>query len=569
MKIQMNKLMLGALVVAGSVSLFSCSDEWDDHYSEVSSSAAGPSIWETLNSNPEYSAFANVLKENGYDAILSGGRTPRIYTVFAPTDEAMQSYTEGTNTVDEFIKNHVSYFYRNVNSREDTTVTMLNDKIMRLRGDLFGDKLNPAYTILDKNIACNNGLIQGLSGVVPYKKNIWEYIDTQNGELKKYLFNFNRTQLIVSESTEGYRDSSGNMVYLDSVTRLTNPLWYYVGHLNNEDSTYYSILLDDEAWEEGSERAAKSFNYYPSIQGTHFKEGADSLIRFKDALIKDVLTYNMTFRKMEFDAAMANSNLDVVPTTAGSYVPKAVVKKWMDQNEGLSTAKSASNGTAYLTSTYQYQPADAWQDTITVEGENPYRLFRVGSNQATSTPRLNTDTLTLSPLSTDYETSKKKYKVSNGSYMVVQQSAAQSASAFFGVANTQSGLYDLWVTFIPPFAAGVARPLPSEVNATVTYSYYGGSSITQRQLPSVTFNIDPFWVTRVKIAELDLGVCFLGFMNNNDFLFENQENPNNSDYLNKKYGLKLQLRNTAGVLDTTKDHNLYIDCIELVPRREN
>lgn len=571
MKIQMNKLMLGALVVAGSMSLYSCSDEWDDHYSEVSSSVAGVSIWETLSSNSEYSAFANILKEQGYDAILSGGQTPRIYTVFAPTNEAMQSYHEQGNIDEEFIKNHIAFFYRNVSNLSDTTVTMLNDKVMRLKGSMFGDKLDPIYSVVDKNIPCQNGLIQGISGVVPYKKNIWEYIDEQGGELKTFLFGFNRTVLDTDESTEGYIDTLGQTVYLDSVTYLFNQMWSIVGQLNNEDSTYVSFLLDEEAWQEGWEKVEKNF-MYREAQGQYFPEGADSLLRAKEAQIKHVLVSSLTFNKAAFDAATREgSGAELLRSASRSSVPVSVLREW--KNSSLTREEAASNGTAYLTSTFAYDAPDAWQDTITVQGENVYRLFMVGGNQRVTYPRLNTDTLSLSPLSTDYdETADKKYEVSGGSYIYVQRSAAQNASATFGIANTESGLYDLWVTFIPASMVGGVTPLPSTVRATITYSYVGVSgSITSRNINVAPFEIDPRAVTRVKIAELpELGVCYAGFLGNQEYLYEDENNVRATDLINKKYGLKLQLTNAATrVNDPNVDHNLYIDCLELVPRREN
>ena len=60
MKIRMNKLLLGVLLLAGGTALHSCSDEWDDHYSDGgagSVNATGISLWERLQSMEEYSSF--------------------------------------------------------------------------------------------------------------------------------------------------------------------------------------------------------------------------------------------------------------------------------------------------------------------------------------------------------------------------------------------------------------------------------------------------------------------------------------------------------------------------------
>lgn len=570
MKIQMNKLLLGALVVAGSICFSSCSDEWDDHYATSSPSTEGMNLWETLKSNPNYSIFADTLAKRGYDAIL---KSNRIYTVFAPTNEAMQNFQMNGDLIkDEFIKNHIAYFYHNVYPQQDTVVQMLNKKMMRIRQDYFGEKADPEIAVTERNVPSRNGLLQGLNQVVPYLPNIWEHIGKETDSLRKYLYSYNVIELNTNESTPGYINSDGQMVYLDSVTYLRNPMWSRTGYLNNEDSTYVSMILDDNAWKEGYDKIEKNFRYYPDLQGEFFLEGdvqasKDSLARYKEAIIKLYLTANLNFRKSVMETGANDPKVDFYRTTGKMRVPKTVVNNWI--NNASKTIK-ASNGTAYLTHTFDYDAADVWQDTLTAEGESATALYSLGTTQMSiSYNRLNTDTLSISPLSTDYEPGAK-YEVSGGRYAAVQQAVSRVASVSYGVANTLSGKYDVWVTFIPSSVVPGIEAKPSSVRGTIKYCQVNNNRITTKSYQMSTFDLDAKAVTRIKVAEaLELEPSFNGFLSGSDYLYSETSTGVKTDLFSKKYGFFITLTNATNLRDETTDHNLYIDCIELVPHREN
>ncbi len=583
MKIQVKKLMLGALVVAGSVGMFSCNDDWDDHYSAISPSQAGPTLWEALQA-PEYSAFKDILREKGYEALLSG-KDSRIYTVFAPTNDAMSGFVMEDSLLEgEFIQNHISYFYQNVSTVSDTTVTMLNKKVMRLKSDVFGDRLNPNIQMEATNFACKNGLLQTLPQVVPYKSNIWEIIDKQGGKLKDYLFSYNSTILNKAQSTVGYVDTLGQTIYLDSVTRLYNPYWGLVGELNHEDSTYVSLIFDDQAWDEGYTKIEKNFKYYPELQyknfryydGTNAEATIDSLARRKQFLIHDYLVAGMTFTPQVLSYVDPNS--DFYRSVGYYQVPKKDVNEWL--TPANSTPIDASNGKAYLTSKYLYEAADVWQDTITTECEDSYRLLSTTSaSMIVTTPRLVTDTLRYSPLSTDYEKYKdKRYKVSQnqyqsygGTYIYVKNATAQVAGATFGIANTLSGDYDVWVTFIPSKEVDGVLVRQNLVKGTLYYTTVENGVLVQNAPKIEEFEVDSAYVTRVKVGEIrNLAPCYAGFLLDDENVYK-QENEAAAkvDLYKEKYGVKIQLGCAAGIRDEKYDHSLYIDCIELVPRRDN
>ncbi len=204
--------------------------------------------------------------------------------------------------------------------------------------------------------------------------------------------------------------------------------------------------------------------------------------------------------------------------------------------------------------------------SLKTEAENPYRLFETGSRQTSVVSPEITEPLPLSPLSTDYEPGEM-YTVSDGRFLIVNRSAALTAVASWGVSDTSRKRYDVWATFIPPAVVEGAEPLPSSISATINYAVYRGTTVTVQRILTEEFELDPVAVTRIKLAELpELEISYEGLLQPDEYLYSDPDNKNATDYLGEKYGVKVQIKNTASILDATKDRNLYVDCIELIPR---
>lgn len=580
MKISINKVLMSALLVVGSVIAFSsCSDEWDDHYSTNASSLSGGTLWEALLANKEYSDFVDTLKAHNYQKLLSG---TRVYTVFAPTNDAMRSATiKGTNVTQEFIKNQIAYFYHNFDATKDTTVTMLNKKVMRLLGNNFGDKLDPNIPVSNENtVGCSNGLLQQLPSILPYSDNLWEYIGKQSGtQFRDYLYSFNTKYLSETESTVDSINEAGQTVYLDSVTIDYNPLWAYVGSLSKEDSTYLTFVLDDTAWGVAYNRIAANYKYDEKAQvsgSDRFYSTADSLVKLREAKIKENIVADLSFRKATIDNMWDDNEYDWINSTGYNYVrsgvigqtrhvKKATVKKWMDESQEI----TLSNGKAYRTSDFIYQPQDSWQDTIKIEGENSYTLQKIGTGMSTSTPRNTSDTLHVVVNGKD-----TVYKVSSNQYLYVAHDPNRTAAtATFGIPNTLSGTYDVYVTFIPPAAVSGVSAKPGSVKGSLKYILGVLSNAPQIKSYTIpTFTTDANLVTRQYITTITLGLCYDGFLASDDKLYTETTSGTTTTKteltLGGKYGVQLILQNATTARNSDYDHNLYIDCIELVPHRD-
>lgn len=590
----MNKLLLGVLLLAGGTALHSCSDEWDDHYSDGgagSVNATGISLWERLQSMEEYSSFVAKLEEHGYDALLKQNRA---FTVYAPDNAAMSAYmADGKYSErDAFLRNHIAYFSHPLSSYTDTTVTMMNEKVMRVRGSMLGtnQEQNIAFVDGQTNLPCRNGLLHGIQGILPYIPNLWEIIDAETTDYSKYVHLLDQYVLNEEESTVDSLNEAGQTVYLDSVLTYTNDNWKYVGELDTEDSSYVSLIMTDTAWAAAYRQIERSFLYYPELQAEDFyQENAsdankDSLARYKDAMIRQTILRTLTYRLPQVEQLLQDQYMpesDFISSVSGRRVPKEVLKTFLNR-VSPDSVQEASNGRAYIVHSYDFANYDVVQDTITTEGENSSRMLRTtATGLTTSTARLNTDTLSYSKIGETLEElpnnveyyvpgmingKEEKHEVSGSEYLVVG-GASTSAGVIMGVSGTYSGQYDVWVTFIPAsMVSGVIDPKPASVMVTTQYSTVRNNSISFQNVRTGNFDIDPRAVTKVKVGTIDLGACFHGFLGSNEALYEDEEDVTGTDLMNKKYGVKLTIQNRS-TNATEFDRNLYIDCIELVPHR--
>src|SRR5574344_1326005 len=125
---------IGMMLVAGGMfAATSCSDFSD--YNTVTGStdpSADNTLWENISGNANLSDFASVLKRVGYDKVLSASHT---YTVWAPVNgsfnmDSLKNVTDA-KVEKEFVKNLLADYSHKEGDLNDTTVYMLNQKLLK------------------------------------------------------------------------------------------------------------------------------------------------------------------------------------------------------------------------------------------------------------------------------------------------------------------------------------------------------------------------------------------------------------------------------------------------------
>lgn len=479
------KKTLGAVLVA--LALVGCSDDWNEHY-DVPSNAQG-TLWEAISSNPELSNFASVIKACGYDGTLAG---KQMFTVFAPTnanfssDEAnalIAAYQQeksanikdkDNSTIKEFLQNHIALYNYSVSSVSNDSIVMMNGKYQRLTSQTFGGE-----KIVSLNKPYGNGVLFALDRKVNYFPNIFEYLrkDADLDSVANFLYSYNKYEFDETASVPG-DIVNGKTVYLDSVVNLRNELFWNLGSINNEDSTYWMVVPANDVWKAHIDEYRKYFQYDASVNKR------DSLTNANAALA--LLRGTVFSRTQNTDAVIQDSAMSVnaVSYLSRPYVYGSYGDKYYQYDKPFAAGGvfngtvnvMASNGRVLKTSDWHIDKTQTFFQTIRAEGESAERLDSV--------ERLSTE----APLTLVSVQSKNPFygKLSKNAFATIRPTGASSNTmAVFNIPNLLSNIgYDIYIVTAPALAgdtlASATDRLPTRFRVRMSYSDENGTPIPSR-----------------------------------------------------------------------------------------
>lgn len=424
----------------------SCNDDWNQHFTAKYDFVSNKTIWDEIKSNPELTIFARILEENNYDQILSNSQ---MYTVWAPTDSSLIEIDfRNRDIVTEFIENHIARFSYSILGNIDEKITMLNDKVIKLKFEngkyMFGN-----IEIISRNKVVNNGILHIIKSELEFYPNIWEFLPKETGidSICKYLYSFNQLIFDEKNSIPGDVNESGQTVYLDSVFINSNKMFKTVGFLNNEDSVYNIIIPNNNAWNSSYTKIKEYFRFYNQNQSI-----ADTLQRHYTSLA--------LVRDLSFSQTIQLSPADSLTSTSRNvfYQPA-----YLFDNSRL---VNVSNGKIFITNELLYKHYDSWNKKIIVEAEK-------------ITGRENT-------LSSVYTRSSSGGLVvpgiSGSKYLEISPtSSASNPTVTFEIPNTLSAAYNIYCVFVPKTISNTPEADLKSCKAyfQLTYLKENGSSTTQ------------------------------------------------------------------------------------------
>lgn len=282
----------------------SCTDTWDDHYNvDESALGATETLWEKIKDNPEYSRFADIVRNTKYykdnthpvsnytfEDILNSGQ---VNTLWVPDNSALtegeyqkwmqllqsDNIMDGYNVQQRFLGNHIALWRHSISEPGIDTIKMVNGKIMtfdKIARTLGGVPLG------EYNIPTTNGVMHVLKGIAPFRYNFYEYLKFYKNETEfgKYVVDKDTTRFFESESVEGLPDENGNPTYVDSVYRTSNRLFESANYLpsngsdkwemvekqfgarvNVEDSVFVMLIPTDAAWNTAKTKIESAYVY--------------------------------------------------------------------------------------------------------------------------------------------------------------------------------------------------------------------------------------------------------------------------------------------------------------------
>lgn len=485
----------GLTLVAGLAAMYSCTDTWDEHYSDFAAnenSYAGTLMQAIEDEAPD---FARVVKAYGYDRELG---SDNFYTVWAPVDgsfnlsdyvdEAGNRVADSTEVVKQFLKSHISRYAYSL-GKNDQKFTLLNEKTITLFADgKFGD------TQIDKkNISTNNGVLYTIAEPNPYAFNLFEIIareykaDQTEGKdtmsLYSYLYDpkVNKDSLIEEKSVYRGMDENGEKIWVDSFLLRNNTILKNVdATVYEEDSNFIAIIPSVKAWQERYRIAERLLNFNPS-EDTRTPGTCDSLKRhYANQFAMSDLFFNKNANEHWQDSLMST-----IHRTGAWYNHKYYSKMPKDMPEDkfindilakAGTPEECSNGDAYLVDEYPMGVDEQFFYRLKVSGR--YGINDDLDNKGTGKFTKNVNTAFKTTNGTySYKWRDQQQKTYKYSFVNIEPSSGSANPIVgFDVDNNLSGLYDIYLVTCPIWMAtpptGDLTPEVIELQDTRPYRFY-------------------------------------------------------------------------------------------------
>lgn len=353
------------IVAASVVAATSCSDfsDYNEAYTDSVNASADKTLWENIESNPQLSKFASLVKKAGFDANL---QSTRYYTVWAPLDDAidMTKYEQmdQTQLLQEFIENHIAEYNHVASGSIDERIRTLNSKAYDFTGN--GSYSYDGIQVGQANLPSSNGVLHTLSGVAAFYPSAYSYL-MEKGEgidsIRSYFKHYEVSRLDESKSVIG-PIVDGKQTYIDSVMVTSNSLINRLkAKLDEEDSSYTCIIPTDTAWKALYAKIKPKF-YYLSTMLTQNLSGTTSSSSsipttttnvnsayLSDSLTKLAIVDNMFYSNTNLYNQKLNNESPVFSATDTLYTTTR--NKLSNPTDILAQSKAKarlSNGGAYL-----------------------------------------------------------------------------------------------------------------------------------------------------------------------------------------------------------------------------
>jgi hypothetical protein len=253
------KKIISLILVVAAVTLAGC-DAWED-VKKLDSGDRSKTLIELLAANPDLSTFVQVLKTTGYAEKLGADMN---YTVFAPGNSALVNLNlTDTQALTAWVKNYISEkiaYTDNQGAFDINSILMLNKKYVSIT-----DNLVSGVRVNTWNIASKNGVLHIIDGTIQERMNIWEYLQTLEGNpVVDFIASFRERVMDMERSVQRGVNSDGKPVY-DTIWTYRNPL-LDASPVADESVASTFLLLDQSGLDALKVKYAKYFNQKDSLR---------------------------------------------------------------------------------------------------------------------------------------------------------------------------------------------------------------------------------------------------------------------------------------------------------------
>jgi hypothetical protein len=402
-------------------------------------------VYKKILSYPQLSKFAEILKITGYDKYLYNK------TIWAPENSSISSVDiKDTTALIKILRNHISNEKVTTLDAKNKRVKMLNNKY------LIYTRTENKYTIDGKicilsNISSKGSYIHIINEEIPYKLNIWEFLNLTN----------------VEDGYDTFRAYVRSMLSEDDNGNTVNDVLRYLGQLNNEDYDCTAIIPDDAACEE-------AFNLLYSKFSTA-KENADSsklIENIKWRIVRDQF-FNPSIKQLPVNGII-NSTFGI------PYDARILLKE-----ENIVSLNNFSNGSVIFVRSLNMLDSMVLNKTKKIECENNY--YRNSINCDLNTISVN----------------DVKYDISGNQYLKcipISTSNLAKISVSYGIQDLIPGKYNIYAYTVPACIEDTIDKKPNKLNFYITHDDGLSINVINKNLLS-NFVTDSTSTTKIKLAE--------------------------------------------------------------------
>ena len=515
-------------------------------------------LWENIENNGQLSQFANLLRQTGYDAVLSASQT---YTVWAPLDgtfdyDALR--TENSERLQkQFVQNHIARSNYPASGALQENIYMLNEKLMNFRGN--GSYQMQDIDVTQPNLAAKNGTIHALRGKIPFLPNIYESLNSETyplDSISDYFHSFDTRELNEQKSVPG-PVLNGEQTYLDSVFYEHNELYIRNrAYINREDSNYTMILPTNEAWAKARNQIKAFYNYAPQFE---FMENTSTTVgekkvtvvylkdaeRLQDSLVNVMLLRDLFYSNNVYDNSRLGALAEGQRLQCDSLVSTTNSKVYAEDAALLfegARRVDKSNGAVWVTDSLRMRSWTSWNPELRQEAEGS--MVANHFNTAGEPVSVRVSESAQNPAIAGI--------ISKGRYLQVQPSASNTnPEVDFYLSGVRSATYNVYAVFVP---ANITNPnavaLPNRMVVDIGYADAKGKSQEKRMRNTAAnsnfFENDPTRIDTLFLGEFTFPVAFVE---------------------TGRYYPYMRFRsNVTNALSSQYDRTLRIDCIILRPK---
>ena len=209
-------ILVAALLLIGVIA---CDETWDKHYN-TQPETVDQSVWDALKADASVSKFVALVEKYQLDTLFDS-KYNDVYTLFAPSNNAIDNYLAGSEITEEVVNYHILHYFIQPNNitgkRKIQTLMLKFAQFENINDQYTYDEIPVTFT----SPLYENGRYFIISDVATPNPSLYEYISANNSALKYYIDDKDSVILDKELSKPLGFNEEGKTIY-DSVITVIN-----------------------------------------------------------------------------------------------------------------------------------------------------------------------------------------------------------------------------------------------------------------------------------------------------------------------------------------------------------